>query len=508
MNVVIYARYSSHSQTEQSIEGQLKACYEYAKNNNMTVIGEYIDRALTGTIENRPQFQKMIKDSQKKQFQGVLVYQLDRFARNRYDSANYKVILKKNGVRVLSAKEHISDDASGILVEGVLESMAEYYSAELSQKIRRGMDLNAQKGLSTGGNIALGYKVDDQKRFIVDHETAPIVKIVFEMYADGKSITEIIEYLNGKNYKTSRGVAFNKNSLRKMLRNKRYIGIYTYKDSEIKDGIPRIISDELFYQVAELLNKNKKAPARTKAKAEYLLTTKLFCGHCKDMMTGESGTSKTGKSYHYYKCNNARKKKCFKKSVKKEYIENYVVDECRKLLTDENINKIAKEVVKLCEQEKDQSELKRLNKLLKENERKRNNIINAIAECDIDTVRKSLYEHISVLEDERKNLEKQISVENMAQINITESEIKFFLSHLKNGNINDEKYRKTLINVFVNTIYLYDDKITYIFNSSDHPVTVEKSLIEEIEANDKEYEGSFLNSQAPPYIKYKSPSWL
>src|SRR5699024_10167893 len=153
MNVVIYARFSSNNQTEQSIEGQLKICYEYAKNNGYTVVGEYIDRAQSGTTDNRLEFQRMISDSDKHTFEGVLVYQLDRFARNRYDSAINKSKLKKNGVRVISARENISDDASGILVEGVMESMDEYYSAELSQKIRRGMDINAEKCLSNGSKI-------------------------------------------------------------------------------------------------------------------------------------------------------------------------------------------------------------------------------------------------------------------------------------------------------------------------------------------------------------------
>ena len=149
---VIYARFSSHSQTEQSIEGQLRECYDFAKRSEITIVGEYIDRALTGTSDKRPQFLKMIEDSKKKNFEYVLVYQLDRFARNRYDSANYKAKLKKNGVRVLSAKENITDDASGILVEGMLESMAEYYSAELSQKVKRGIKESLIKGNFIGGS--------------------------------------------------------------------------------------------------------------------------------------------------------------------------------------------------------------------------------------------------------------------------------------------------------------------------------------------------------------------
>ena len=174
MNVVIYARYSSDRQTEQSIEGQLKECYEYARRNGYTVIGEYIDRAISGTTDHRPEFLRMIADGDKKTFQAVLVYQLDRFARNRYDSATYKAKLKKNGIRVLSARENISDDASGVLMEAVLEGMAEYYSVELSQKIRRGMNINAEKCLSTGGNVALGFCVDNTKHLQLDPDTAPV----------------------------------------------------------------------------------------------------------------------------------------------------------------------------------------------------------------------------------------------------------------------------------------------------------------------------------------------
>lgn len=137
MNAVIYARYSSYNQTQSSIEGQLKACYEYAKLNDFTVIGEYVDLAIAGTNDNREQFQKMIKDSKRKKFQAVIVYQLDRFARNIYDSAMYKYKLKENGVRVFLAKENISDDASGILMESILEGMMEYYSIELGKKAKK-----------------------------------------------------------------------------------------------------------------------------------------------------------------------------------------------------------------------------------------------------------------------------------------------------------------------------------------------------------------------------------
>lgn len=148
LNAVIYARYSSHSQTEQSIEGQLHDCYAYAEKNRYRVIGEYIDRALTGTKDDRPDFQRMIKDAEKHQFQIVLVWKLDRFARNRYDSAMYKRILKKHGVRVVSVMENITESPEGIILEGMLEALAEYYSANLSENIRRGQQESIKKGFS------------------------------------------------------------------------------------------------------------------------------------------------------------------------------------------------------------------------------------------------------------------------------------------------------------------------------------------------------------------------
>lgn len=484
MTAVIYARFSSHNQTEQSIEGQLKTCYEFAQKNGYSIVGEYIDRAISGTTDARPDFLRMIEDSGKKGFQFVIVYQLDRFARNRYDSATYKARLKKNGVRVLSARENITDDASGILVEGLLESMAEYYSAELAQKIRRGMDINAEKCLCTGGNIALGFKVAPDKHFIVDEETAPIVVKIFELYASGQTVAQICETMNSQGVTTSRGVPFNKNSLRKMLQNKRYIGIYTYKDKEIPGGMPRIISDDLFYRVQEIMFKNKKAPARSKAKQEYLLTTKLFCGKCRDMMTGIKGTSHTGTPYYYYKCNSAKKKQCSKKAVQKDYIEDLVIEECRKQLTPANIDKIAHEVVALCEREKDNSTLKRIEKLMRENERKQRNLMNAVAECEIESVRKSLYEEISRLTSEHDTLKSEHAIEQAGAVSLTITEVKFFLSQLRKGKADDLTYRKTLINVFINAIYLYDDKLVIFFNSGDKPVTVDDDLLNQTEEND------------------------
>ena len=220
------------------------------------------DRAISGKTDNRPQFQKMITDSAKRHFEAIIVYQLDRFSRNRYDSATNKAKLKKNGVRVVSVRESISEDASGVLMEAVLEGMAEYFSRELSQKVKRGLEISAKKCLFTGNGVALGYKIVD-KRFAIDEDTAPIVRRIFTLFLSGFRMADIIRYLNVNGYKTSKGNPYNKNSIRRILTNRRYLGYYKYDGMEIPDGVPRIIDDATFARVQLLLRKNKKNESET-----------------------------------------------------------------------------------------------------------------------------------------------------------------------------------------------------------------------------------------------------
>ena len=225
MNIVIYARYSSSAQTEQSIDGQLRVCREYAERKGYTILKEYIDRAMTGTNDNRPEFQKMIADSSKKEFEYVLVYKLDRFSRSKYDNAIYKHKLQQNGVRVISAMEEISNTPEGVLMEGLLEIFAEMYSKDLSQKVKRGMKESILKGNYVGGATLLGYKVVN-KKLVIDEKQAPAVKYIFEQYANGKTKTSIANELNKMGYKTNKGKNFTKQSLQNMLKNRRYLGEY------------------------------------------------------------------------------------------------------------------------------------------------------------------------------------------------------------------------------------------------------------------------------------------
>jgi len=274
------------------------------------------------------------------------------------------------------------------------------------------MTINAEKCLATGGNVALGYKVNDDKKLIIDEETAPIVKRIFEMYLNGSTMAEIIRYLNENQIKTSVGNMYNKNSIRRILTNKRYCGIYTYKDKEIPDGIPRIIDDATFADVQILMAKNKKAPARAKAVDEnYILTTKLFCGHCKAAMTGVSGTSRTGAIHQYYQCvTNRRRGDCKKKMVQKVYIEDWVIDKTVKVLTPENIDKIARSVEAQCEKERNTDNLKRINKLLRENETAMANLIKALEAGKVVDV---ISAQIEKRQLEKADLEAQLAKEKI-----------------------------------------------------------------------------------------------
>lgn len=481
-NAVIYARYSSSTQSEMSIEGQLKVCYDFAKREGYTIVREYIDRAKTGTdAEKRPQFQKMVHDSAKRQFEFTIVYQLDRFSRNKYDSATYKTKLKKNGVRVISAMENLSADASGVLMETLLEGMEEYYSLELSQKIKRGIAISVEKRRFIGGMVPIGFKLTEDKQYEIDPLTAPIVQTAFDMYASGHGLKEIATAIT-EQYGHKIGNPFN--FVGKILDNVNYIGTYTRGGHIIEDAIPAIIDKNIFQRVKIMRDKKKRTPASGRAYSEYLLTTKLFCGHCSEMMTGTAGTSKTGKVHNYYGCKNSLYKKkaikpCNKTNVKKNMIEDFIVTQAREQLTDKNIALIAKAVSEMVKKESNSHIIADLKRKLRENAKAVDNLMEAIEGGQhIDL----LSDRITKKQEEKAELEKMLANEEMEKIELDENEIKFFLHHLQLGNIDDLEYRRALIAIFVNEIFLYDDgRVRIIFNASNRPVEIDCKLLNEIE---------------------------
>ena len=213
MNGVIYARYSSDNQREESIEGQLRECHAFAEKNDITILNTYIDRAFSAKTDNRPEFQHMISDSKKKMFDVVLVWKYDRFARNRLDSLMYKQLLQRNNIKLISVTEPIMNSSVGIIVESMIDSYNEYYSAELAEKVTRGMTENALKGKYNGGTLPIGYIIDEDKYFQIDPLTAPIVLEAFQKYDEGMTMKEIVDYLRLKGLRTKKNGEISINSL-------------------------------------------------------------------------------------------------------------------------------------------------------------------------------------------------------------------------------------------------------------------------------------------------------
>lgn len=469
MKTVIYARYSSDSQREESIEGQLRECKEYAEKNGMTILSTYIDRALSAKTDNRPEFQHMIKDSAKGLFDVVIVWKLDRFARNRYDSAHYKAILRKNGVKVVSATEAIATDSTGILLESLLEGYAEFYSAELAEKVVRGMTENALKCKYNGGSIPMGYVIDGDQHFQIDPAAAPIVLEIFTLYSKGTSMQTLVNMLNEYGIKSSRGGKITLNIVNHILKNRRYIGEYRYRDIVRADAIPAIVPKDLFDRVQERMAKNKKAPARHKAEDDYLLTTKLYCGKCGAFMVGESGTSHTMKVHHYYRCVNTKKKKsCDKKAVKKDWIENLVIDQTMKVIMDDAMVLYIVDMV-MDLQARESTDLPLLKQQLAETEKAIKNMLDAIQQGIFNSSTKM---RLDELEENKSKLEVSILQEEMQKPLLTKEQVTFWICRFRDIDVTKQEQRQRLIDSFVNSVYLYDDKLIITFNYKDGAKTV------------------------------------
>ena len=464
---VIYARYSSERQNEQSIAGQIEVCKKWAKDNDVKIIGAYSDEALTGKTDKRPEFQKMIRDAKTCKFDYVIVYKVDRFSRNRYDSAIYKAQLKKCGVRLISAMESIADGPEGIILESVLEGMAEYYSANLAQNVIRGMRQRAELGKYLGSRCPLGYRIDSDKNFVLDEDSAQIVKTIFEKYADGATMKEICDELNSVGYRNNTGKPFTYNILHAILTRKQYLGIYDYGGVVIEGGMPKIIDDVTFEKVQQRIKKNKHAPASAKANTPFYLTGKLFCGNCGSSMVGDSGTSRTGNTHYYYTClERKRRHGCKKKSVRKDMIEKLVTDiTVGEVLTDENIEYMAKAAYELYEKERaDTSEITALQNTLCETQKVIDNIMKAIEQGIItDTTKSRLFE----AEDRRKAILATIAKEEIKKPPLTQRQIKYFLLDIKDRVCSSDERTEIIINTFVNAVYLFDDRIVVTYNFRD-----------------------------------------
>ena len=512
MKAVIYARYSSDNQREESIEGQVRECQSFAERKGYSVIRTYIDRALSGTrADNRPEFQQMISDSTLREFQYVIVWKIDRFSRDKFDSVKYKYALKSSGVSVISATEPIDGSPEGQMMESVFEGISVYYIKDLAQKTSRGMTENAIKGKFNGGTLTFGYTIDENHHFQLDPVNAPIVLDVFTRYSDGETIRSILDDISSK--MSNNGRKFTYHFLNWMLNNRRYLGEYKFQDTVNNEAIPPIISQELFDKCQHRLNVNKhKAGSFKKNKEKYLLTGKIFCGICGATISGISGTGKCKSIYRYYKCMNVKKHKCNKKPVQKELIENIVLNAALDIFKDKAlIRKISKACFDL--QSKESPMLPALKRRLRENQKEIKNLMNAIK---AGIVLKTTKAELEKLESEQEQLETNIAMEKLVKPVIPQEKIQVWLMKFAASDLSDQSQKQRIIDIFVNSVYVYDDRVVIFFNYKDGERCVDFSVLSDSEnpkgaissnkkkTNTHENECSPLIKSGDPYGNRKS----
>ena len=485
MKAVIYARYSSDNQREESIEGQVRECQSFAERKGYTVIRTYIDRALSGTrADNRPQFQQMISDSTLREFQYVIVWKIDRFSRDKFDSVKYKYALKSSGVSVISATEPIDGSPEGQMMESVFEGISVYYIKDLAQKTSRGMTENAIKGKFNGGTLTFGYMIDENHHFQLDPVNAPIVLDVFTRYSEGETIRSILDDINSK--MSNNGRKFTYHFLNWMLNNRRYLGEYKFQDTVNNEAIPPIVTQELFDKCQHRLNVNKhKAGSFKNNKEKYLLTGKIFCGICGATISGISGTGKCKSVYRYYKCMNVKKHKCRKKPVQKEMIENIVLNAAMDIFKDKAL---VKRISKACFdlQSKESPMLPALKRRLRENQKEIKNLMNAIK---AGIVLKTTKSELEKLESEQEQLETNIAMEKLVKPVIPQEKIQAWLMNFASADLSDRPQKQKIIDIFVNSVYVYDDRVVIFFNYKDGERCIDFSVVSDSE-NSKNTESS------------------
>ena len=471
---VAYARYSSAGQRDVSIEQQLQDIRAFAKREGYTLVHEYADHAKSGFRNSsaRTAFQSMMASADSGTFDTVICWKVDRFGRNREESALFKGRLRRFGVKVLYAMEPIPEGSAGVLLEGMLEATAEWYSRQLSENVIRGMHDNARRCLFNGTHI-YGYASDAEGRYAIVPEEAAVVRQIFTLYRSGWSSARIAKDLNARGLRTWRGNPFCAQGILKIITNERYTGVYIWGDFRTPGGIPAIISPSDFEEAQRM--KKKTARHVEQGAVDYLLTGKAFCGLCGSTMVGDSGTSKLGNRYYYYSCYHRKHDRaCVKKSVKKEYLEDLVISfVLDHVLSDPEIGRIVDAVLSLQAEQVKKSPLSAMEAEHREITKKIDNVNRAIAAGIWNS---STGVMLKELEDAAESLRVEIETMRYSQAQLLDRDrVLFFLNRFKAEDRNDPLLRQRIIETFINAVYVYDDHLRIVINNVDGNETVSLS---------------------------------
>lgn len=461
---IAYYRYSSAGQNEASIEQQREQAQKYAESHGLMIVKEYQDKAISGTTDERPGFQLMLSEVAKLKPSVLILWKTDRLARDKYVLAMAKHQIRSSGCSIHYVAESIPEDApEAIILESVMEGMAEFYSHNLSQNVKRGLHYIAENGLY--GQHMLGYKKGTDGKYAIDETTAPVVQRIFNEYADGKPMTEIIEELTSQGIRSLKGNKFTVNSLRTMLHNRSYIGEYHYAGVVIPNGMPSLVSEELFEEVQARFKRNKRQGGqRANGLTEdnsprYWLTGKLYCGECGSTMHGMSGTSKTKSIHYYYACKNHRNKlKCPKKSVRKDYIESHVIKVLNEFLHDtENLASLAVDVAE--HYKKMHTDKTYIDSLVAEKKQVEKALSNLVKALEMGIFSETTQGRLLELEEQKKALSDAIEAER-TKLNILQDDysIRHYFELYANADFTNTDVRDMIFEYFIDKIYVYDDR--------------------------------------------------
>ena len=495
---VAYARYSSAGQRDVSIEQQLQDIRAFAKREGLTIVHEYADHARSGfkNVKARTAFQSMMAAADSGSFDTVICWKVDRFGRNREESALFKGRLRRFGVKVLYAMEPIPEGSAGVLLEGMLEATAEWYSRQLSENVIRGMTDNAQKCLFNGTHI-LGYRAGSDGHYEIHAEEAALVRNIFSLYRSGWSSAMIARDLNSRGLRTWRGNPFCAQGILKIISNERYTGVYLWGNTRIPGGMPAIISTEEFEE-AQLM-KAKTARHVEQGAVDYLLTGKAFCGLCGGTMVGDSGTSKTGARHFYYSCYHRKHDKtCSKKSVQKDLLEDTVISfVLDHVLSDAEIGKIADAVMALQAEELKRSPLSAMEAEHREVTKKISNIVDAISEGIWTSATQG---RLQALEAEAETLRVSIETLRYSQAQLVDRDrVLFFLHRFTSGDRNDPLLRRSISQTFINSVYVFDDHLKIVINNVEGNELIPLSALPS-DSSDIDNSGLPIVSRPNPWI--------
>lgn len=455
-SAVIYARFSSHNQKEESIEQQVAECKLYAANNGYTVLDTYSDAAISGKTENRTQFQRMKNDAKKGKFAVIIAYKSNRIARNMINALNFENEMEKLGIRVCYAKEEFGNNAAGRFALRTMMNVNQFYIENMAEDVKRGMADNAEK-CKVNGPVPYGFQASRDGYYEINPFESAVVREIFNRTLQGETFTDIADSLNERRIQTRLNRKWTSRSFQSMLRNERYIGTYIFDKTRIEDGIPAIIEKELFLAVKEKLENKPNPQGRHRENGDYLLSGKLYCGECGKLMMGLSGTSKSGDLHCYYACVGKKEKinRCHKKNVRRDEIETKIaIAVQRYILQDDVIEWIADAVIEYQNIHSNKDEIKRLQSELADVKKKINNMVDAIESGIITATTK---ERLEALESDRNKIEGQIALKKAEMPLVSREKILDWMNSFAGANIQDKKIQAQLFKAFVKKVYLYDD---------------------------------------------------